>query len=99
MFYKTGFKIKRELLFEYDPNQQISFFSQGVFPAISSLAEFVGVLYEFKREITEPKKGKPIAATLKVIPLVREFHYWLSVMSKDYAKMLGIKQPKPETLL
>ena len=52
-----------------------------------------------KKEILEPKKGKPISAIIKTIQVLRELHYWLSAMSKDYAKMLGVKQPNPQSLL
>ncbi len=38
------FKIKRELLFSYDPNQQISFLSNGVIPAIGSLGQLYLVM-------------------------------------------------------
>jgi hypothetical protein len=99
ILYKTYYKVRREMLFEYDPNQTISFFSQGVFPALSVLAEFTSVFAEIKKEVFEPKKGKPISAIIKTIPILRELHYWLSAMSKDYAKMLGVKQPNPQSLL
>jgi hypothetical protein len=99
ILYKTYYKVRREMLFEYDPNQTISFFSQGVFPALSVLAEFTSVFAEIKKEVFEPKKGKPISAIIKTIPVLRELHYWLSAMSKDYAKMLGVKQPNPQSLL
>ena len=99
MMYKSLFKIKREFLFDYDPNQMLSFFSQGLIPVIASLGNFTIIFSEFYKEMVNPKKGKPIAATLKTIPIIRELHYWLSIISKDYAKMLDIKQPKPETLI
>lgn len=105
---RTLFKVKRELLFTYDPNQQISFLSNGAIPVLGSLGQLVNVLDSYQEELRgdigqllniegaedKSKKAKPLSQTLKATPILREFHYWLSAISEDYADFMEIDQPK-----
>jgi len=54
----------------------------------------IGQLLDIEGAKEKSKKAKPLSQTLKATPILREFHYWLSAISEDYADFMEIDQPK-----
>lgn len=95
------FKVKRELFFNYDPEQGFNMFKNPI-PVIGAIAQLWDATQAVAKEPvlrltgdeSDENENHAWNKVMNATPLVRELHFWALATSEDYADWVGVNQPK-----